>query len=46
VEDGEGYRIRGTKTFSSNGPVADLALVFALTDPAKGYHGGRIGISR
>jgi alkylation response protein AidB-like acyl-CoA dehydrogenase len=40
VKDGEGYRITGTKTFSSNGPVADLALVFALTDPAKGYHGG------
>ena len=40
VKDGAGYRITGTKTFSSNGPVADLALVFALTDPAKGYHGG------
>ena len=38
--DGEGYRINGTKTFSSNGPVADLAVVFAVTDAAKGYHGG------
>jgi hypothetical protein len=35
-----GFRISGTKTFSSNGPVADVALVFALTDPQKGYHGG------
>jgi hypothetical protein len=38
--DGAGFRITGTKTFSSNGPVADVALVFAMTDPAKGFHGG------
>jgi alkylation response protein AidB-like acyl-CoA dehydrogenase len=38
--DGDGYRLNGTKTFSSNGPVADLAVVFAVTDQAKGYHGG------
>src|SRR5262245_17899285 len=38
--DGDGYRLNGTKTFSSNGPVADLAVVFAVTDPDKGYHGG------
>lgn len=35
-----GFVLNGTKTFASNAPVADLALVFALTDPAKGYHGG------
>ncbi len=40
VKDGDGWRITGTKTFNSNGPVADLAVVFALTDAAKGYHGG------
>lgn len=40
VADGNGFRITGTKTFSSNGPVADLAVTFALTDPEKGYHGG------
>ena len=40
VRDGDGWRITGNKTFNSNGPVADVALVFALTDPAKGYHGG------
>jgi alkylation response protein AidB-like acyl-CoA dehydrogenase len=40
VAEGDGYRITGTKTFSSNGPVADVAVVFALTDPEKGYHGG------
>ena len=38
--DGSGYRINGTKTFISNGPVADLVIVFAMTDPKKGYHGG------
>jgi len=38
--DGDGYRINGTKTFISNAPVADVIIVFALTDPAKGYHGG------
>ncbi len=35
-----GYLLNGTKIFASNGPVADLALVFALTDEEKGYHGG------
>jgi alkylation response protein AidB-like acyl-CoA dehydrogenase len=38
--DGGGWRITGTKMFVSNGPVADLVIVFALTDRAKGYHGG------
>lgn len=40
VPHGDGFRIRGTKTFSSNGPVADLAVVYAMTNPDKGYHGG------
>jgi alkylation response protein AidB-like acyl-CoA dehydrogenase len=38
--DGPGYRITGTKTFISNGPIADVVIVFAVTDPHKGYHGG------
>lgn len=38
--DGDGFRINGTKTFVSNGPVADVALVFAVTDPERGYYGG------
>ncbi|MCC6179367.1 MAG: acyl-CoA dehydrogenase family protein [Chloroflexi bacterium] len=38
--DGDGFRLHGSKTFISNGPVADVAIVFALTDPAKGYFGG------
>lgn len=40
VADGAGFRLTGTKTFASNGPVADLALVFAMTDPEKGFSGG------
>jgi alkylation response protein AidB-like acyl-CoA dehydrogenase len=40
VQDGDGWRITGTKTFISNGPVGDVAIVFALTDPDKGFHGG------
>ena len=38
--DGAGFRINGTKTFISNGPVADVVIVFAMTDATKGYHGG------
>jgi len=40
VPDGAGFRLNGTKTFVSNGPIADVVIVFALTDRAKGYHGG------
>jgi len=38
--DGDGFRLNGMKTFSSNGPVADVAVVYAATDPEKGYTGG------
>jgi hypothetical protein len=38
--DGTGFRINGTKMFISNGPVADVVIVFAMTDSAKGYYGG------
>ena len=37
--DGE-WHINGTKTFVSNGPVGDLAIIFAVTDAEKGFHGG------
>jgi len=40
VPEGEGFRISGTKIFCSNGPIADIVVTYALTDPAKGYHGG------
>ncbi|MGZ4034541.1 MAG: acyl-CoA dehydrogenase family protein [Bacteroidia bacterium] len=35
-----GFLINGIKTFSSNGPVGDIFLVYALTDETKGYYGG------
>lgn len=38
--DGNGWRINGTKAFVSNGPIGDLAIVFAMTDLQKGFHGG------
>jgi len=37
---GGGWRLNGNKTFISNGPVADVVVVFAVTDPDKGFHGG------
>jgi alkylation response protein AidB-like acyl-CoA dehydrogenase len=38
-----GWRLSGTKTFISNGPIADVVVVFALTDASKGFHGGVTG---
>jgi alkylation response protein AidB-like acyl-CoA dehydrogenase len=35
-----GWRLTGTKTFVSNGPEADVVIVFAVTDAGKGFHGG------
>ncbi|HXY19261.1 MAG TPA: acyl-CoA dehydrogenase family protein [Gemmatimonadales bacterium] len=40
VADRDGFRINGTKTFISNGPVADVVIVFTVTDKTKGFHGG------
>ena len=40
VRDGDDFVINGIKTFSSNGPVADIAVLYARTDPKKGYLGG------
>lgn len=38
--DGDGFIVNGVKTFSSNGPVADIAVLYARTDQDKGYLGG------
>ena len=38
--DGKGYRLSGKKDLISNGPIANLNIVFAVTDPSKGYYGG------
>lgn len=40
VPQGDGFRIEGTKSLITNAPVADEAIVFALTDEGKGFHGG------
>ncbi|MET0377206.1 MAG: acyl-CoA dehydrogenase family protein [Rhizorhabdus sp.] len=39
LRDGNGYRINGSKTFISNGQVADLVVVVAKTDPSQGARG-------
>jgi butyryl-CoA dehydrogenase len=39
VRDGDSYIINGTKNFITNGPEAGIAIVFAMTDAAKGNHG-------
>ena len=38
-----GWVLNGTKMFVSNGPVADLLLIYAVTDRAKGFYGGVSG---
>ncbi len=35
-QEGEGWVLNGTKTWISNGGVADVAIVFARTDPGAG----------
>jgi butyryl-CoA dehydrogenase len=37
--DGDKFILNGTKNFITNGPVADLAIVLALTDPPAGAKG-------
>ena len=39
VRGNDGYRVNGSKTFISNGYLADLVLVVAKTDPAGGAKG-------
>ena len=43
VRDGDDWVLNGTKTFISNAPEGDLCVLFAVTDPSKGYHGGLTG---
>ena len=39
VRDGESYVLNGTKTYVTNGPVADCIVVYASTQPVHGYLG-------
>ena len=38
VRDGDSYILNGTKTFITNGGVADIVTVYAVTDPQKPIH--------
>ena len=39
VKTGDTYVLNGTKMFITNAPIADLLLVFAMTDRSKGFGG-------
>ncbi len=39
VRRGGEYVLNGTKNFITNGPQADVVLVFAMTDPARAHRG-------
>lgn len=39
ARDGAGYRLTGVKTWVTNGPMADLFLVYASTEPESGWMG-------
>ena len=36
----EGYRLNGVKRYISNAPVADVTIIYALTDAERRFHGG------
>ncbi|MEQ9569582.1 MAG: acyl-CoA dehydrogenase family protein, partial [Longimicrobiales bacterium] len=38
-KDGDDYILNGTKIYITNGPIADLVLVYAKTSPEKGAKG-------
>ena len=37
--DGDHWVLRGTKAFITNASVADVLVIMAVTDPARGHHG-------
>jgi alkylation response protein AidB-like acyl-CoA dehydrogenase len=39
VKKGSAYVLNGAKTFITNAPIADILLIFAITDPQKGFAG-------
>jgi len=39
IADGDGYVINGTKTFITNGSVADFVILTAMTEPGAGTRG-------
>ena len=39
IQDGDNFILNGTKNFITNGKEANIAIVFAMTDKAKGHKG-------
>lgn len=39
LRDGSTYVLNGSKSFVSNGPIADVLVVYAMTNPSAGYLG-------
>ena len=39
VEDGDEWVLNGTKHFIANGSVADVCVLYAVTDPGRGHRG-------
>ncbi len=39
TRDGDGWLIQGTKNWITNGPVADVCVLFAMSDKAAGHKG-------
>ncbi len=39
TREGDSYLLDGKKSYVSNGPVADIIIVYAVTNPAHGYLG-------
>ena len=39
VQDGDAWVLQGTKNWITNGPVADVMVLFAMTDRSKGHRG-------
>ncbi len=38
-EEANGFLLNGTKTWATNGPAADIGIIFAYTDKEKRHHG-------
>lgn len=38
-EEANGFLLNGTKTWATNGPVADIGIIFAYTDKKERHHG-------